>query len=123
MTSVGTAIIVGVMTILQTLSVFILKSILQNTIKFEFKRREQAAIVAELFAEWARNPDDRTRLNQLAWETTLWLPDNLALEVNCRLANDPDAKGVKEILVEIKSLLQGKKSTLDPNKIVHFKKK
>jgi len=123
MTSVGTGIILGVMAILQTLGIFVLKSILQNTIIFEFKKREQAAIVAELFAEWARNPDDSTRLNQLTWETTLWLPDNLALEVNRRLANDPNAKNVKEILVEIKGLLQGKKSTLDPNKIVHFKKK
>lgn len=34
----------GIMMILQALAIFILKSFLENTIKFEFRNREQAAM-------------------------------------------------------------------------------
>ncbi len=116
-------IYIGIIVILQALSIFIIKLILENSIKFEFKKREQAAIIASLFAEWIDNPKERKDLNRLAWEATLWLPDNLAKEVNKRLANEPEAKKTKEILVSIKELIQGHKSSLNPAEIVHFPKK
>lgn len=115
-------IILGALAVLQTLGIFVLKSVLQNTIKFEFKRREQAAMVASLFAELMDNPKDRKDLNRLAWEATLWLPDNIAREVNKRLNNAPDSKDVKEILVDVKGLIQGRKSKLNPMDIVHYPK-
>ena len=114
--------IFGMMVILQTLAIFILKSILENTIKFEFRKREKAAMVASLFAEWIDRPKERKELNRLIWEVTLWLPDDLAREVNKRLNNAPDAKNIKEIIVDIKSLIHGRKSKLDPKDIVHFPK-
>lgn len=122
MTDVQLGIMLGAMTVLQTLAVFILKSILENTIKFEFRKREQAAMVASLFAEWIDRPTERKELNRLTWEATLWLPDDLAREVNRRLNNAPDAKNLKEILVDIKGLIHGGKSKLNPIEIVHFPK-
>ena len=112
----------GTMVILQTLAIFVIKSILENTIKFEFRKREQAAMVASLFAEWIDWPRERKELNRLTWEATLWLPDDLAREVNKRLSNVPEAKNIKEIIVDIKSLIHGRKSKLDPKDIVHFPK-
>ena len=123
MTEVQLAIILGVIVVLQTLSIYILKAILKNTIEFEFKKREQAAMVAALFAEWTDKPAEPKELNRLTWEATLWLPDDLAKEVNKRLANAPDAKDIKEILVDIRGLIQGRKSSLNPADIVHFPKR
>jgi len=114
--------ILGALVVLQALGFFVLKSVLQSTIKFEFKKREQAAMVASLFAEWLDTSKYSNDLNRLAWEATLWLPDNIALEVNRRLANRPDAKNIKEILVDVKGLIHGRKSTLNPMEIVHYPK-
>jgi hypothetical protein len=122
MTDVQLQIILGALVVLQTLAIFILKSILGNTIKFEFRKREQAAMVAALFAEWVERPTTLRELNRLTWEATLWLPDELAREVNNRLANAEGAKNIKEILVDIKGLIQGRKSSLNPSDIVHFRK-
>ncbi len=122
MTDVQLQIILGALVVLQTLAIFILKSILGNTIKFEFKKREQAAMVASLFAEWMDRPKEHKELNRLAWEATLWLPDDIAKEVNERLANASDAKDLKEILVNVKSLIHGRKSTINPMDIVHYPK-
>jgi hypothetical protein len=122
MTDLQFGVILATLGILQTLAVFILKSIVQSTIKFEFKKREQAAMVASLFAEWIDRPKEHKELNRLAWEATLWLPDDLAKEVNKRLLNAPDAKDIKEILVDVKGLIHGQKSTINPLDIVHYPK-
>ncbi len=124
MTEIQLAIILGtaVLAVVQTLFVFALKSIIKNTIEFEFRKREQAAMVASLFAEWIDKPNEHKELNRLTWEATLWLPDELAKEVNKRLANAPDAKEMKEILVSIKGIIQGRKSSLNTAEIVHFPK-
>ncbi len=123
MSSADIGIIVVIFAVVQTLSIFVLKEILKKTIAFEFRKREQAVMVAELFAEWDKENYDRARLNQLAWTVTLWLPDDLALTVNKKLTRTPGAKQVKQILVEIKSFLQGKESKMDPNQIAHFGRK
>ena len=122
MTDLQFGIILASVAIVQTLATFILKSIIQSTIKFEFKKREQAAMVASLFAEWMDRPKEQKELNRLSWEATLWLPDDLAMEVNKRLRNAPDAKDLKEILVEIKGLIHGQKSKMNPMDIVHYPK-
>jgi hypothetical protein len=105
----------------QALGVVVNKLWLESTLKFEFRRREQAALVAALFAAWGIDRSAQEReLNRLAWEATLWLPDDLATEVNKRLANRPDAKGMKEIIVDIKGLMQGRKSKMKGTDIVHY---
>lgn len=114
--------IVAVLLVVQALSIFVLKSILENTIKFEYGKREQAVIIASLFAEWIDNPSERKELNRLAWEASLWLPDDLALEVNKRLNNAPDAKDIREIIIEIKGLIHGRKSKLEAKNMVYFPK-
>jgi len=122
MTDLQFGIILSALAVIQTLATFILKSVLQNTISFEFKKREQAAMVASLFAEWMDRPKEQKDLNRLTWEATLWLPDDIAQEVNKRLRNAPDAKDLKEILVDIKGLIHGRKSKMNPMDIVHYPK-
>ena len=122
MTDLQFGIILSALAVIQTLATFILKSVLQNTITFEFKKREQAAMVASVFAEWMDRPKEQKDLNRLTWEATLWLPDDIAQEVNKRLRNAPDAKDLKEILVDIKGLIHGRKSKMNPMDIVHYPK-
>jgi hypothetical protein len=118
--SIMIIIITGILAVLQALSILIIQEILKKKIEFEFKKREQAAIVAELFAEWISDPKDKKKLNQLAWEATLWLPDPIAKEVNKRLANKEDAADIRKILIDIKKHIHGKKSDLDWTKLVFF---
>ncbi|MFH1440453.1 MAG: hypothetical protein ABIH18_00190 [Candidatus Omnitrophota bacterium] len=122
MTDIQMGIILGVVTLLQGLSIFIIKTIIENKIKFEFRKREQAAMVASLFTEWSASEPDYKKLNQLAWEATLWLPDKIAKDVNMRLNNAKNAKNVKDILIQVKDVIQGCKSNLKANEIVHFPK-
>lgn len=113
-------LLAGILVVIQGLAFFVLKSILENAIKFEYRKKEQSALVASLFAEWISEPQNNKELNRLTWEATLWLPDKLASEVNQRLKNAEDAKDLREILVEVKTLIQGRSSKLDPQKIVFF---
>ena len=110
----------AILAIFQALGLFIIEEILKKKIEFEFKKREQAALIAELFSEWISNPTETKKLNQLTWEATLWLPDDLAKEVNKRLSNSPDAKNIKQIIVDVKKIIHGKPSSMDPELIVHF---
>ncbi len=104
------------------LVIFVITENIRSKTEFDLRKREQAAIIASLFAEWIDRPEEKKELNRLTWEATLWLPDGLAKEVNQRLANEPTAKNTKEILVDIKGLIQGRKSSLNPSDIVHFGK-
>ncbi|MFC7461582.1 hypothetical protein [Hydrogenophaga defluvii] len=69
-------------------------------------RKEKVAIVAQLLAEYMKTPygetierEQRTLLNRLSLEATLWLPSELALEISKRLQNAPDAKTPFELIV------------------------
>jgi hypothetical protein len=87
----------------------------------ELSTRAKAEIISSVFALWKQAPSPELKeLNRLAWEATLWLPDDIALEVNKRLQNRPDAKDIKQILVDVKSLIHGQKSKLDPMDITHY---
>jgi hypothetical protein len=123
----------AVVAVLQLLASLWLKARLESSIKheydkkleefkFETRRREQSALVAAVLSEWISPDIDYKKLNKLAWEATLWLPDSLANDLNARLANAPTAKSLKEILVEIKGHLHGSPSQIAPNSIVHFHK-
>lgn len=104
------------------LVIFAIKEAIRSKTEFDLRKREQAAIIASLFAEWIDRPKEKKELNRLTWEATLWLPDELAKEVNKRLANDSEAKNIKDILVNVKRLIHGRKSSLNPADIVHFEK-
>ncbi|MFZ5911894.1 MAG: hypothetical protein ACOYYU_17940 [Chloroflexota bacterium] len=116
-------IISAILILTQALGIFIVQSILKNKIEFEFRKREQAAMVASLFAEWIDRPDNTKELNRLTWEANLWLPDELAKEINMRLANSNDAKDIRMLLIDIKKLIHGRRSSLNPAEIVYFPKK
>jgi len=90
--------------------------------KFALHKREQAALVAAVLAEWVSHPEDYKGLNKLVWEATLWLPDDLARDLNHTLSYHPGAKTAKELLVAIKTLMQGEETSLTAGTIVHFPK-
>lgn len=91
-----------------------------ETFKYEMRQRERAALIAELLAEWDSCPANPKRLNQLVVEANLWLPESLARELNRILGNDPDAKFPKELIIDIRHLLNGTEDSLSADEIVHF---
>jgi hypothetical protein len=88
--------------------------------RFEQLRRERAAMIAELFAEWVSKPTDSKRLNQLTWEASLWLPADIILELSKRLSNATDAKDMKEIIVAVRRHLIGETDAVEAQHIIHF---
>ena len=93
----------------------------KTELAFESKKREQSALVAELLAQWINQPMDKTLVNKLAWEASLWLPENEADQLNKLLAHDPKGPKTKEMLISIRELIQGCKTSLKANELVHFK--
>jgi hypothetical protein len=112
--------LLGWVALLQVLGLFVIKLWLENSMKFKFRKREQAALVAALFAEWIDKSMQKKELNRLAWEAALWLPDDLATEVNKRLANQPDAVDLREILLKNKGLIHHRKSKMKWADIVYY---
>ncbi|MGH9933043.1 MAG: hypothetical protein ACREA9_27995 [Pyrinomonadaceae bacterium] len=121
------AILGGIQTVL---SIW-LKSTIEGTVKHQFDRdleifkgeirqRERAALIAELIAEWDSRPADTKRLNQLVIEANLWLPEQYARDLNRILTKAPDAKFPKELILDIRHLLNGNDDGLTAEEIVHF---
>jgi len=85
--------------------------------QFEIFRREldqqqKVELVAELLAEMLATPygetvsrEQRTLLNKLSFQASLWLPGELAIELSKRLQNQPDAKTPFEIMLIARRLL------------------
>jgi len=88
--------------------------------RFQFKQREQAAVIAELLAEWSSGHYDPKRLNRLIWEASLWLPAETVVELSKVVGNSPDARPMKQRLVEVRSHIKGKQDALETSHIVHF---
>jgi hypothetical protein len=92
-------------------------------IKFEIKKREQSALVANMFSKWIVLKDDTDKnreLNKLSFEMSLWLPDNIAIEVNKRLRNAKDSKTVMDLIIECRKLINDGKTDLKPEEITFF---
>lgn len=88
--------------------------------RIDQRRRERGAMIAKLLAEWASNPTNKKKLNQMAWEATFWLPPEMVPELRKRLCNEPDAKDLKQLLVEMRWNLAGVQDGVDWHDIVHF---
>ncbi len=80
----------------------------------ELNQKQKVELVAELLAEWARTPhgetvprEQRTLLNKLSFQASLWLPSELAIELGKRLQNKSDAKSQFEIILIARRLLIG----------------
>lgn len=123
---------IGVFAGLQVLATMWLKARLEASIRHEYdrqielfrveqRRRERAAMIAELFAEWSANPPDLKRLNRLSFEASLWLPAEIVPELAKRLCNAADAKDIKQLLVDVRRHLTGQTDAVEPEHIVHFK--
>jgi len=93
--------------------------------KFEMRKREQSAVIANLFSKWLiikqKSEEDRFReLNRLSFEMSLWLPDEIAVEINKKLKNLGGAKSIEELLVDCRQIIQGEKTKLRPEDITFF---
>jgi hypothetical protein len=88
--------------------------------RYELRQREQSAIVAELIAEWGAMPSDRKRLNQLVMQASLWLPEDLARELNRTLNYAKGHKSAKEVLILIRHLIRGEVDGLNAEELVYF---
>lgn len=86
---------------------------------FDAKRREKAALVAELLSEWVKKPMDKDKTNRLLWEASMWLPDSEAKDLNSLLAHKGSIT-TKQLIVRIRSVIQGKDTTFTANDLTHF---
>jgi hypothetical protein len=74
--------------------------------KKSLDKRQKVELVAELFAEWLAVPpgetvpkERRTRLNQLSFAASVWLPEALTREMSKVLQRKPEAKTLFEVLL------------------------
>lgn len=104
---------------------------LLSKLRYEYDLRKKTEIVAELFALWYQtfpntrskkglSPDEFKRLNQLSYECAFWLPQNILIDLSNRLNNQPEAKDLKEILVDVRTYLNPEIGTIDWRKIIHW---
>lgn len=94
-------------------------------IRFEMKKREQSALVADLFSKWIHISDEGNHpqareLNRLSFEMSLWLPDDIAIEINKRLKNLQEAKPTMDLLIECRKIIQGSDTRLKPVDLTFF---
>jgi hypothetical protein len=88
--------------------------------RLQFKQREQAAVIAEILAEWSSGNYEPKRLNRLIWEASLWLPAETVAELTRLVRKTPDATAVKKLLVEVRGHIKGKQDAVGTSHIVHF---
>ena len=91
--------------------------------KFEMRKREQAALIADLFSKWIiikKDESNAREMNRLSFEMSLWLPDEVAIEINKRLKNLINARPAEDLLVECRKIIQGTDTKLRPEDITFF---
>jgi hypothetical protein len=107
-----------------------------QTNAYQLENRRKAEMVAELFALWiqsaggvpgpgresvrALNPNDFKRLNELSFACALWLPQNIVADIYNTLSNTQGAKNIKEILVDVRNVLDINAGAINPMSIIHF---
>lgn len=96
-----------------------LKASIEHEYKKQFEifqrkldQQQKVELVAELLAEMLATPygetvprEQRTLLNKLSFQASLWLPGELAIELSKRLQNQPDAKTPFELMLIARRLL------------------
>jgi hypothetical protein len=108
-----------------------LVAILQRTtnqrleqVKFDQRRREQAAIVANLLAKWmvadSAKRDEVEEMNRLNWEAVIWLPEDLSRLLQLRLLNAKDAPSTKQLILDARGIVWGAPCTMQAGEIIHF---
>jgi hypothetical protein len=83
------------------------------------ERFKKVELVAELFAEWVAVPhgepvpkEHRTRMNQLSFAASIWLPSAIVIEMSKTLQLKPDAKSPFEVLLLARKELLGDQSLM-----------
>lgn len=89
--------------------------------KSDISRREKAALIAELVAEWTHPRESTKRLNQLLWELSLYLPSAFVKDLNATISKEADCKPINDVLVNIRDYLLDGKDPIEPHQIRHFK--
>jgi hypothetical protein len=89
-------------------------------LKFEIRQREQAAMIAELLAEWVSKPMDTKHLNRLTWEASIWLPERIARDLCATLNHQPASKSYKDLIVEVRKILKGDQDGLTADQVIDF---
>ncbi len=98
-----------------------LKASIEHEYKKQFElyqrqldQHQKVELVADLLGELLATPygetvtrEQRTKLNKLSFQASLWLPGELAIELSKRLQNQPDAKSPFEIMLIARRLLIG----------------
>ena len=132
MSSEQFGLLVIVLSLVQGVIALALKTYIEKSVAHEFdkriedyrteiRQRERAAMIAELIAEWDSRPEDVKKLNQLVLEASLWLPEHEARELGRILTYNDQAKLPKELVIDIRRILQGKEDGLTAADLVHFK--
>lgn len=94
--------------------------------RYEIKTREQAAKVAEYFSYYfglqsTSSEADYRRVNQLAWELALWLPEDVYRQVAKAVKhNDEDHNVLTSLIAVRKVLLQVPGSLSADELFLHF---
>ena len=91
----------------------------KKEIDFEKTKLEKSALVAELLSEWKSKPEDKTKLNRLLWEASLWLPDEEAININNLLAHETDIT-LKQMIIKIRNLIHKKETKLTNQDLTSF---
>ena len=96
-------------------------------LKFDYKIRERAASVAEYLAltrdlKVQDSPETYRRANQLVWELTMWLPEEIVKDVI--VAVGPEAKGqnIWDCLMSVRKILHKTKPKLKAEESFIFHK-
>lgn len=109
-----------------------LKARIEQSIKHEYDKiledyrnkldmRNKAAVVADLFSRWLILKEDKfIPLNKLSIEASLWLPDDIAIEIGKCLANAPDSKSLQELVISCRKLIQKSETKLQSCNITLF---
>lgn len=93
-----------------------------ESFKREHERREKAAVVAELLAEWTHlQGADTKRLNQLLWELTLYLPAQLVRDIKSMCTDSPGGKDAPQVLVAVRNHLLNGTDPITVDDVTHFK--
>lgn len=93
----------------------------------EFLIKQKAALIADLFAEWMTIPEpskatkkDYQRMNQLTFEAFIWLPEEIAFELNKTLTHKVGAKDARMIILDVRNHLMMEKSEYKYSDVTFF---
>lgn len=84
-------------------------------------KRQKAALVAELLAEWTSPDPDYTRLNKLTWEATMWLPETEARYLSNLLAHHEN-HNIREMIAKSRSVIQGGRRDIEAAEVNFFRR-